>query len=307
MEKTMAAIAYLDILGFAGYCQRDVNVAIDLLQNYKFVVDQKITDESFPYDSQLEKFAEERLITSFDYFLPFSDSLFIQSSTQSSSPDLFLRQLSHFIIACFTLTSTYYSNPSNPHDPAKVEGSNIEFNGKKLIRNPQTKYYPPLLFRGGISFGEAVTFQVNAINGRKLTPITNIAGKALVKVVKELEPTDKGPRLFLDCDFYQELNDDTRKYCRKIMRKDFASENLYEVLWPAFDDDISNDLLCPAINFCIAYKNKDWGVHYYEFVKLVINSLLKFDTPREQIEKLIQSKCKNIEDQEKFIELLGIL
>jgi len=74
------------------------------------------------------------------------------------------------------------------------------------------------------------------------------------------------------------------------------SDDLYEVLWPSMliienngYSEISkiNELLRPAINFWKAFNHKDFSLHYYEFIRLIILSSMKV------FEKMgCQNKCK---------------
>ena len=137
-----------------------------------------------------------------------------------------------------------------------------------------------MLFRGGISYGETYVFDINAIVDSNLTKIKNIAGPALVKSVKELEPLGKGPRLFCDLEFTDQLDEEAKKYCKIL------SDNHYEILWPAFYFIKSNDLqsesskICelirPVANLWKAYNHLSFGIHYWEFLRLVVSASIRY-------------------------------
>ena len=270
-------VAYLDILGFSNHTYTNIEDALELLSDYNTIINTKILDAkqnpSSSYPKKLQGFAKQNFIDSFEYFLPFSDSLFIQSST----PDEFIKQLSSFLLDCFFLNSNDYSNPEDYSDPSKVT---IKILKNKSVFQNHSQYRHPLFFRGGVSYGETNIFNTDAIIDSKLKKITNIAGATFVKTVKELEPLGKGPRLFCDLAFYAQLDEKTKLYC-KIFK-----EKYYEILWPAFnfiegneletEKNKINELLVPATNLWKAYNHLKFGIHYWEFLKLVISSTIRF-------------------------------
>lgn len=273
-------VGYLDILGFGNHTNTNIAEALQLLSDYQNLINQKITDKKLhppeSYQNDLQELAKQNMIDSFDYFLPFSDSLFIQSS----APNDFLKQISRFLLDCFLLTSHKYAYPEDPADPSKVTIKNIGLKEGCIISENKISHWPPLLFRGDISYGEAYVFDVNAIVASDLTKIKNIAGPALVKAVKELEPLGKGPRLFCDIAFYELLDKITKPYCKKLSGK------YYEILWPALyfirENDITTesykicDLIRPVSNLWKAYNHLPFGMHYFEFLRLTIAASLTF-------------------------------
>lgn len=114
----------------------------------------------------------------------------------------------------------------------------------------------------------------------KLAKVKNIAGPALVKAVKELEPLGKGPRLFCDVDFFQQLDSEMKQYCRQL------SDDNYEILWPAFyyiknnpvevECNKIHELIRPASNLWKAYNHLPFGVYYWEFLRLVVGASIKY-------------------------------
>ncbi|MHB1697771.1 MAG: hypothetical protein ACYCSQ_06700 [bacterium] len=279
MEKVFA---YLDILGFGNHAYANINEAIELLNNYQLILNQKITDEKLnpikSYGPDLQDLALQNSVNSFEYFLPFSDSLFIQSA----NPNVFVRQLSSFLLNCFLLTANSYSYPENPSEPIEVTIKNNSLENGKITTKEEQRNWHPLLFRGGISYGEGYVLPTNAIHDSKLTQIINIAGRTIVKAVKELEPLGKGPRLFCDIEFYNKLDKETKQYCKMIQDNKY-----FEILWPAFhfikENDLQTesykiipDLIKPVTNLWKAYKDFPFGIHFKEFLKLTICASTKF-------------------------------
>lgn len=272
-------VAYLDILGFGNHTYINIEEALELLSDYQTIINQKIIDNKLhppsSYSKDLQELAKQNVVDSFEYFLPFSDSLFIQSS----SPNDFVKQISSFLLDCFLLKSNSYSNPEDPSDPSKVTIKEIGIKKGKIVKKDKPYHWHPLLFRGGISYGETYVFDINAIVDSNFTKIKNIAGHALVKAVKELEPLGKGPRLFCDIDFVNQLNSETKEYCKKL------SDKHYEILWPAFyyikanntESEINKicELIKPAANLWKAYNHLSFGIHYWEFLRLVVGASIK--------------------------------
>lgn len=293
-------VAYLDILGFKNHTYTNVEEALELLSDYQTIINQKIIDNKLhppsSYPNQLQDLAKQNIVDSFEYFLPFSDSLFIQSSTAND----FVKQISSFLLDCFHLKSNNYSNPEDPSDPSKVTIKDKPY------------HWHPLLFRGGISYGETYVFDINAIVDSNLKKITNIAGPALVKSVEKLEQLDKGPRLFCDIEFVEQLDDETKKYCKEL------SDNHYEILWPAFHFIKSNDLksegskICelirPVANLWKAYNHLSFGIHYWEFLRLVVGASIKYfeiQGEKKVAEKAISDCLKliGLENKEKELKI----
>ena len=75
-------VAYLDILGFGNHTYTNVEEALELLSNYQTIINQKIIDNDLhpppSYSIELQELSKQNIVDSFEYFLPFSDSVFIQ-------------------------------------------------------------------------------------------------------------------------------------------------------------------------------------------------------------------------------------
>lgn len=267
-----AIVAYLDVLGFAGYTEEDFAGALRLLRHQEFILRQKLQDgklhppSSYP-DASLAALAEAHLVSSFKHFLPFSDSLFIVSET----PDIFAHQLSHFLIECLSLVGHVYDDPNDPSHPEVV----------RVVELPsgtahQESWYPPL-WRGGMAAGEVVFGGVTGIEDGTEVRVPNIAGPAVVKAVV-MEKKLRGPRLLCEAGFENNFGPDVRRYFRS------SAPGVSELLWPAFIYNLNNDprievfefqnLWRPAVGLWKSKRGHASFEHYDEFLKLLVRSFL---------------------------------
>ena len=268
-------VAFLDLLAFSNYVRKNTLDALKLFENYNNVITTKITDEkikpSSDYsDSSLRKLAEKTSINSFEYFIPFSDSVFISFE----NPNKFIKQVSSFVIGCFKLTSNEYMNPVDNSRPDKVKTKSpkINNNGEVEMEDKFEIWYPTL-FRGGISFGEAYPIKLVSIFDYKPTTVQNLAGKSVVNAVK-LEEQVKGPLIICDESVYNVLDANIKFFLKKIDDK-----KIYKILWPAFyyienngKSEISkfDDFFKPAVKFWKANNHKPYSIHYFNFLKFLI-------------------------------------
>ncbi len=275
-------VSFLDILGFSNYASIDSGGALSLLINYQGIINFKLYDKNIerPYiksDSVLSKLAEEIGIDSFLYFIPFSDSIFIVSEDANS----FICQLSNFIKSSYLFNSNIYMNPENISNPTLVTNQEIRIDksGKfTTIESLENAY--PILFRGGIAYDKIDIISMSSIINRDLFKYKNLSGIGVVKAVS-MEKTGKGPRIFCDIAFVKLLNDSKIMYVNPI-----NNESIYEILWPAFQyiENNNNDLeiysfdelFTPAVNLWKAFNHLDYGIHYYELMKLIIRSTMKY-------------------------------
>jgi len=276
--------AYLDVLGFKSYILKDLRGALDLLNDPQSIIlsefiERRIHPPESYADATLRTLAERRALSSFDYFLPFSDSIFIQSS----NPDLFVAQISTFLLGTFLLKSHAYDIPESNEEPSKITMSYFDLEEGKITIS-ESNWFPGL-FQGGISFGECVPVQINSLVNSEMRPVTNLVGKAVVEAVEIVEgsaevPRLKGPRLICSQSFYEALSDKHERYVVKV-------DKAYEVLWPAFVFIEGNDvklelinqfgsLFRPAVNLWKAYNHLDVGIHYYTLLKLIVRSALHY-------------------------------
>jgi hypothetical protein len=281
------SVAFLDILGFKNYTLIDPAGAAQLLLNYHEIINTKLADMvQFPAqnhtDPGLQNLALEGEVGSFETFLPFSDSVFVISN----QPDLLIRQVSRFLIDSFQFTSGAFAHPENPTDPTAVTITELSLQG---VSGRHGERWFPLLFRGGISFGDVLTPKVTAIDQGRKTNITNLAGRAVVNAVS-LEKTGKGPRLFCRADFYNLLSAQNRNFMTEI-----NGGSCHELLWPAFVYHESSqphveinhftDLFLPAANLWRAFRQQpEVEPHYREFLKLIVRSAQKWFNSKNSLE-----------------------
>jgi hypothetical protein len=291
-----AIVAYLDVLGFSVYSEKDLAGAQLLLRHQEFILQQKFQDgQNHPASSytnpSLAALAEAHLVDSFKHFLPFSDSIFIVSE----NPDKFARQLSNYLIACLRLVERAYDNPARTE---VVEITDI-VSGKKH----QQHWYPPI-WRGGIAIDEVATFKATGIEDGKPIQIPNLAGLAVVKAARleELAKREKfrGPRLFCETGFEKLFGPDIQPYFIPV------KGSVSEFLWPAFlcqcgnspqmDMQHFHDLWRPAVYLWKSKQGQPVFEHYDEFLKLLVRSFLRWadvvgcgKDGREKVRRLISA------------------
>ncbi|MBO7143662.1 MAG: hypothetical protein J6W13_02425 [Salinivirgaceae bacterium] len=274
-EMPKMIVAYIDLLGTKERVKNNpIKKAVEPIESYIKVLDTKIVEEkNHPvkyYEKELQELAKQRSIDSFDYFLPFSDSIFLMSKDCNS----FIKQLGSFVMNSFSITT-------NPADAANIG-----------------RY--PALFRGGVAYEDARPINLIRIVKNKPSIVEALTGRAVVQAVEfEEEKGVKGPRLFFDKTVYDQLDDDTRDYCRITPEK----HDLYEILWPAFNyikhsepqhDKLEIDeirkMLKPSYNLWKVYNNTDCSIHYYNLIELIIASTIQFFDKKCQIRNLAKDE-----------------
>jgi hypothetical protein len=293
------AIAFLDILGFSHFTNTDIPATIDLLSNYNTIINQQVNDQHI--HPELITISPKMCSDSFETFLPFSDSIFITSN----NPDLFVQQISHFLYESFHLAGYNFENPINNQNPLEIEIPEIykSQNNKIESRKSITSLFP-LLFRGGISFGDITFLSMNSIFKDKLLQVPNLTGVALVEAVGLEKNSGKGPRIFCKSKFIEKLSSDVKqKYISQV-----NPDGLFEILWPVtiFNDKNSCDdeilefhkFYNPALNLWKYFENSLVNEHYEEFLKLIIKSTLFYFKYRgcEQWAKNILLKFEKVKD-----------
>ena len=203
--------------------------------------------------------------TSFCDFIPMSDSLFITGK----DTNLFLKDLSTFLAETFL----YNSGTS-----------------KKIT-----------LFKGAIAYDELETVQQKCKVNFQMNKQNNIVGKALNNAVllDAINKNNKGPRIFIDDTFYDQLKKDT------IEKYILVENNTKELLWPYYAFDSNNDFemelkkyeidwLVKSLELYNCYKNKTFSKCYEEFVNLVIKTAVQtakridfYDKIREEFISII--------------------
>jgi hypothetical protein len=189
------AVAFLDLLGFSAAVKNDPAGAVGLLQDqssalHDAIADAKLHQLSEYEDAKVRQLAEAGLVTSFDDFLPMSDSVFIASGT----PSLFVKQVSHLLVDLFRFRLNAYASPESGGDPRQVTMRSVEFSGGSVKTTKHEATWWPVLYRGGLAYGDVWTLKMPAISGEP-TVQANLAGPAVVEAVG-LERTAGKPALF---------------------------------------------------------------------------------------------------------------
>lgn len=278
-KKTMV-VAFLDLLGFCNWVEKDALGACQLIQNYQQVLREKLLDAQIDSaekhsDLRLHQLIEQNAIDSFDFFLPFSDSILISSG----SANKFVGQLSTFLIRSYLLTAQGNIRKDRTLDPTLVNVKKFSVRDLQLI-GEEKQFWFPVVFRGGISCGEISVVKVSSIVEHIPSPAIQITGMPVVEAVALEKNSGKGPRVFCGPDFLQKLDLNAKSLFRQVDGK-----NIFELLWPVFHfespTDPSNgalqfyDLFEPAASLWHHFKN-DSKVepHYFEFIRLIVRSVL---------------------------------
>ena len=250
-----------------------------LLDNYHSVIDAALRDatsvpQSAAQAPRVAPFQQAHLADSFDEFLPFSDSVFLVSQ----NADMFVQQVSHFLLGAFLTTGHAFAYPESEEDPTAVTFpvAHPTEDGRSGLEQGIGHWFPTL-FRGGVTFGEVVTASVPSVHRGCRGSVVNLVGPAVIRAV-ELEASGKGPRLFCDRSFADRLGDPTRRYLAD-------AGHAQEILWPAYlyigDSNPERsvlqfpDIFYPAANLWKAFNHTPVAEHYYSFVRLVVHATLR--------------------------------
>lgn len=298
-EMPKMIVAYIDLLGTKRRMEESAEDALRPIYSYNNIlignVCEEISHTTESYEKPFQELAKINSINSFDYFLPFSDSIFIASYDCNS----FIKQLGNYIFKLYYITRDLYNNPIDTSKPEKVLMHTFSFNqdGTSEIKENTCNYYPAL-FRGGLSFEDISPIELLGIVNKQPTRIPILTGKSVCNAVK-LEGKVKGPRLVLDKNVYDQLDNDTRDYCRTTPEY----QDLYEILWPAFNyikhskpqhDKLEIDeirkMLKPTNNLWKAYNHMDCSIHYFNLIELIIASTIQFFDKKCQLKELAKDE-----------------
>lgn len=286
-------IAFLDLLGFSWLVKNNIVTANDNLNTFNRIIQTKIIDnrthpvEEYSEENGLKEFARNTAISSFDNMISISDSLVIGAA----DADLFVRQICNFITTTFFQSSESFKKPFS--DLKYVENRNIYDIDANYQHYPHMAF--PILFRGGISFGDDIIFhKVGQIwQGKYSEEGLNVRGLPYVEAVK-LEKSGKGPRLFCNKKFVDSLENE-----RHIVMP--VKDNIYEIIWTYYaceatgcrvgdkmhnvKDRIEDKLLLRAVNlYNYYYQHQDENrspeeqeyKHYEEFILLICKGIVKY-------------------------------
>jgi hypothetical protein len=260
--------AYIDILGFKEIINKDINGAIQLINDYQEILKIKKIDESMfkekyekeEKDMNLKSLFDKSIIDSFEYFIPFSDSAFIVANNAAK----FVFQISNYLLGSFMLGGYIYDDRHSRDKDDLMQ-----------LNNSKRKWYP-LLFRGGVSFGECIPYKNYQITGFQLTQNYNLMGKAVAEAVQN-ESTDKGPRLFCSKQFYDVIS---ANECKQILCPLKNHKDIYEILWPMpyiARKKINGyqNLLEIGLNLWLYFNHMEYGIHYFRLLELIIKSIME--------------------------------
>ncbi|MBL7221123.1 MAG: hypothetical protein ISS69_13480 [Phycisphaerae bacterium] len=290
------AVVFLDLLGFRRAVMDYPSAAIGLLQDYSDSLNIKLCDAKLMSEQQEASPEIKRLnylssTDSFETFLPMSDSIFIVSSSPS---DLVL-QLSHFLWDCLQPRWLAFTKPENPASPTTVNTQTIDLVSNETIKNKET--WLPVLFRGGISWGQVTNIKAFSIVEGKEVVGANLIGEAVASSVGLEQKKPKGPRILLSDQFFEQVNEEARCYVAQTP----DLQDTYELLWPMalmetssdLQDALDNELgqLLRGIVALLLSHPADTKTfqHYLAFLGLTIRAgMQKYPCYREQLRKKVR-------------------
>lgn len=279
-------VAYLDFLGFRDHLSESLNDALLALGYYAEIMEIKTKEIGWvPEEQELQVFARSHGVDTFDYFLPFSDSIVIASS---QNPNIFIRQIASFLCSVFKFNSESFDSTR-----MQMEGRDNpleEVNSKfgcgadgHLTTDPEKNHNYPMLFRGGVSYGDVGFLTLQSRIKEVLQPATILAGQAVVNAVKLEERKIKGPRILFDKEVFSRLSAKTKsEFCRKVPEESHSI--YYELLWPnayclnlnsSPDFGEIDDLYGKAVALWRHYNHEECGIHYFKFSELIIASAME--------------------------------
>lgn len=298
-------VVFLDLLGFTQVINDSSESAKSKMDAYEsIIIMKKVNYEKSTYqskDPQSIQLNEPNLATTFKYFIPTSDSIFISSDIDKK--DTFILQLCHFLYNSYIVYSNKYENPQDIDEATKGDGLLAKRN------------YSPCLFRGGLSTGDCEPYKQSRIINNKISDdCCNLVGKAVEKAV-HLEGIVDGPRIVIRKKDYDNFGNNIKsRYFREIEKNELKNpkvdETYYELLWPAImfikdngiDREIHNldSMLKGVYNLRKSKSNNGADRHYDAFMNLIYNSILTFweneDKAKKHVDSLKEKYCteKNV-------------
>ena len=307
-------VVFLDLLGFSWILENNEETALHCLDSIQLILKTKYQDSiTHPYDSYSDKnvsdFALKSEISSFSHMINISDSLIIASSDHQN----FIPQLCNFLSTTyFEYVTKSFRQPFS--DINTVENLKIYKSYPKSDKHYHPKAFP-ILFKGGLSFGEEINFfERLGFNEHNQCSTLSVSGRTYLKAVK-LEKAGKGPRIFCSKESIESLKGDCLNSVRKI------DEQTYEIIWTyyAFEtgsrssDKNTNieeglgKLLPPAINLYNYYAslydaskadNEQELCHYRELIKLICRGACQYARTNEiditSIINYLNNQIKNL-------------
>lgn len=303
-------VAFLDLLGFSALLRRNAETALDNMNSFNEVIRTRFVDaKTHPVtENEVGNQIENSLVTSFEEMISFSDSLILGGS----NVDLFVSQLANFVASVYiTCSKPFWKNFSD------IRNVNTDRNCTAINGNLRLHKAFPVLFRGGISVGDDVSFfnQHHIAKSKLEYTSRNVFGTTYLNAVN-LEKAGKGPRLFCDRSVVDALSN------KKIVKKIDGNNDIFEIVWtmvgcnnPGYCCDkwnnvlkcINDIMLPPAINLYRYYRT-DEGLkeHYKELLNLVCCGIIKYaeiecDGRADKAIALINEAIEGIETIDKSI------
>ena len=278
--RKKCAVIYLDLLGFKWFLNNDCEAAMEIHRDFHQVLESRRLNRLSQPPSRmpeglLKRLAERHVQDSFEYLLPMSDSVFILSE----EPDKVAAQLSTFLSAIFLFSGHAYSMPDSCDVlQQRVSEAHINESGIVEINDCWENRYP-VLFRGGISYGDVEIVHTPSIcNGQEIT-VHNVIGPGVVQAVSLEKRRLPGPRILCDHEFVKQLGKPVTNYLRK-------EDDAWELLWPGFNYFEDNDersesynldaLFSPVLALWQRFSGESSEKHYRAFLELIVRSHLAF-------------------------------
>lgn len=265
-------VAFLDILGFSEYVATDIAAASCLLGAHSTTLTRLEDQLHHPPDQYADpscrELAHRNALDSFHHFLPSSDSILIVGT----DPNLFVEQLSTFLVDAFILEGHAFADPDDPSSPTI---QNIKTFCASGVSETKANWFPAL-WRGGVTYGEVelATLPMIRDNWPKCAPVA--FGSAVVEAVG-LEKSGKGPRLFCSPTVAERALGNAKRLLIPCNECDGS-----EILWPASVFTPTNDpeveksefmkMFPPARSLWLSRIGTKVEQHYWEFIRLICRS-----------------------------------
>lgn len=315
-------VVFLDLLGFSQATSKkeSIDVALTKIQNFNEAINESIAD--YRSGCITGNFFYDIYITSFEYFIPASDSIFIVASEQNAN--LFVKQLSHFLMRSYDSLSEWFLKNDNINEEIHNYYIGWDEKTKKSVKYKQK--ISPCLFRGGGCVGTLLTtMQWRRMGNVDSRDSCNLFGEALTRAVK-MEGWVTGPRILFAEDIYnlcstavknkyfrqvpiEELKDEYKELKEKI----YGQKPLYEILWltpmfvnaniggqPYWHNEAKRiiiEKLEGAYNLYSNKSNNGAKEHYLAFINLIRETSLNYwKNNYNDVETLIENWITQKED-----------
>ncbi len=282
------AVAYLDLLGFRDYVSIDIQGSARLLMDYSETLNEAFSGEfdvppnrlSMIPDAADARIREHNALTSFRDFLPMSDGVFITAE----DPSLLVFQMSNFLINSFVLRGHVFDMPMDRGDPTRVSITTVVGTQDGIEEVEEEEHWFPVLFRGGVTWGEVVPLKMRSMISGEKDLVTNLIGSGVVEAVRIEQKRTHGPRILCSLSLVGELDEGSQRFVGPVFDDPEATES--EIYWPmALFEGHENvhvglcnafgSFLRSAINLWKSQMFRAPEKHYRAFTRLLIQSALR--------------------------------